>query len=318
VQYTATGSVSILAGGVLYVNGPGPATVTASQPGNANYAAATPITQSFNVGLIPLVVTALSYSRPFGAANPALSYGYGAGGNSVSIVPGTVTGIPAITTSATASSPTGTYPTVITQGSLASSLYAFTFVNGTLTVTPPSTYTLTVDPGSVTIPIGQSRQVTVTLTQINNYIGTVTLGCSGLPAGITCVASPSTLSAMSTQNGSGLVQGTLTISAGQTVARRTETSEAFLAQLLWLPAMCTSFWLFVSRRKLQKASPFYFIGMLFLLLFVTAGLTACGGGNSNSASGVKAGTTQITITASGTTGAGTGGVAQSVALTVIV
>lgn len=319
VQYTSTGSVSILSDGVLYVNGPGPATVTASQPGNADYAAATPITQSFSTGLVPLVVSALSYSRPFGAANPVLSYGFGAGGNSVSIVPGTVTGLPDVTTAADANSPTGTYPIVITQGSLASSLYSFTFANGTLTVTPPATYTLTVDPGSVTVPIGQSRQVTVTLTQINNYIGSVTLGCSGLPAGVTCVASPSTLSTTSTANGSGLVQGTLTISAGQTVAARsTPTSRTFLAGILWAPAVCTGCWLFVRRRKLRRDSPLYFAAILFLLLFTTAGLTACGGGNSSSSTAVQAGTTQVMVTATGTGGAGTGNVAQSVALTVVI
>ena len=319
VQYTSTGSVSILTGGILYVNGPGPATVTASQPGNADYAAATPITQSFSTGLIPLVVTALSYSRPFGAANPVLSYGFGAGGNSVSIVPGTVTGLPSLTTVANADSPTGTYPIVITQGTLASSLYTFTFANGTLTVTPPSTYTLTVDPGSVTVPIGQSRQVTVTLTQINNYVGTVTLGCSGLPAGVTCVASPSSLSTTSTVNGSGLVQGTLTISAGQTVAARGAVSPGtFLAQFLWIPAGCTGCWMFIRRRRLKKDSPLYFAAILIVLLFTMAGLTACGGGNSASSTSVQAGTTQVMVIANGTGGAGTGDVAQSIALTVII
>ena len=319
VQYTSTGSVSILPGGVLYVNGPGPATVTASQPGNADYAAATPITQSFTTGLIPLVVTALSYSRPFGSANPVLSYGFGPGGNSVSIVPGTVTGIPDITTAANAGSPTGTYPIVITQGSLASSLYAFSFANGTLTVTPPSTYTLTVDPGSVTVPIGQSRQVTVTLTQINNYVGTVTLGCSGLPAGVTCVASPSTLTTVSTAGGSGLVQGTLTISAGQTVAAGASANAAtLLAQFLWIPAACTGCWLFIRRRKLKKNSPLYFAAMLLVLLCATAGLAACGGGKNSSTTGVQAGTTQVMVTANGTAGAGTGNVSQSVALTVVI
>src|SRR5262249_53756537 len=48
-----------------------------------------------------------------------------------------VTGAPAETTTATLDSLAGTYPIMITQGTLAAANYTFTFVNGTLTVQPP-------------------------------------------------------------------------------------------------------------------------------------------------------------------------------------
>ena len=215
VQFTATGAATIIGGNVLQFIGPGAVTVTASQPGNANYAPATPVVQNIVLGLVPANVTALPATRAFGAPNPTFTYQILQGGGAAFIPPGTTTGVPALSTTATTTSPTGTYPIVITPGTLASTYFAFTYVNSQLTVTSPASYALTVDPGSVTVPIGQSRQVTLTLTPLNLYAGSVSLSCSGLPAGVTCVSSPATLTA----DGSGsIVQGTLTISAGQVVA----------------------------------------------------------------------------------------------------
>lgn len=319
VQYSATGPVTILAGGILYVNGPGTATLTASQPGNTDYAAAQPVTQSINLGLVPLVVTALSYSRPYGAANPLLSYGFGAGGNSVSIIPGTVIGIPDVFTLATSSSPVGTYPIAISKGSLTSSLYAFSFVSGILTVTPPSSYSLTVNPAAVTIPMGQSRQVTVTITQINNYAGKITIGCAELPVGVSCTATPTDLTTTATTNGSGFVQGTLTISAGQTVASNHPSSGGTLAaKILWLPASTTCLLIMLRRRQMRRGSSLYLSALLFLLFCATSAITACGGGKGSVLSEVQAGTTQVEVTATGTGGPGTGDITQSVPLTVVI
>jgi sugar lactone lactonase YvrE len=49
-----------------------------------------------------------------------------------------VTGLPALTTTATSSSPAGSYPIVATLGTLAAANYSFTFGTGTLTITPAS------------------------------------------------------------------------------------------------------------------------------------------------------------------------------------
>jgi hypothetical protein len=319
VQYAATGSVSILTGGTLYVNGPGAATVTATQPGNTDYAAATPITQSFVVGMVPLTVQANSVSRPFGGNNPQFTYSYLYQGAAATLVPGSVTGLPYLSTTADAQSPTGTYPITVSAGSLSSSIYAFTFVSGTLTVTPPASYTLTVNPSSVTVPVGQSRQVTITLTPLNLYVGSVTLGCTGLPAGVTCTSSPATLTtALNANGGANIVQGTLTISAGQVVAlNKVNGDKTLLAGLLWLPAGLTGLWLLLIRRKLRRRAPALFLGVLVLLLASIAGISACGGGG-HSGDSVQKGTTQITVTGTGTSSAGTANTAQSVALTVII
>ena len=49
-----------------------------------------------------------------------------------------VTGLPALTTTATSSSPAGSYPITAALGTLAAANYSFTFGTGTLTITPAS------------------------------------------------------------------------------------------------------------------------------------------------------------------------------------
>lgn len=69
-------------------------------------------------------VTAKSYTRQYGEANPSFEYtSEGA----------TLVGTPEITCEATATSPVGTYPIVIKKGSITN--YNDTYVNGTLTIT---------------------------------------------------------------------------------------------------------------------------------------------------------------------------------------
>ena len=316
VQFTATGAATIIGGNVLQFTGPGAVVVTASQPGNADYAPATPVVQNIVLGLVPANVTALPATRAFGAPNPTFTYQILQGGGAAFIPPGTTTGLPALSTTATTSSPTGTYPIVISAGTLTSTYFSFTYVNSDLTVTSPASYTLTVNPSSVTVPIGQSRQVTLTLTPLNLYTGSVTLSCSGLPAGVTCVSSPASLTA----DGSGsIVQGTLTISAGQVVAsNQQKMSTVFAAGFFWLPAGLAGFWLTIRRRKLRAAWPGFFVGILLLLVASVTGLSACGGGSSHGGSSIQPGTTQVMVTGTGTDSATSAGNAQSVALTVVI
>lgn len=75
----------------------------------------------------PVTITALSYTREYGQENPIFEYtSEGA----------ELVGIPEITCEATETSPVGTYPIVVTMGSVEN--YNVIFVNGTLTVTKPS------------------------------------------------------------------------------------------------------------------------------------------------------------------------------------
>ena len=75
--------------------------------------------------LVPVTVTAKSYTIKYGDALPKFEYtSEGA----------TLKGTPEITCEATGQSPAGTYPIVITRGSITN--YNVTFINGTLTIEP--------------------------------------------------------------------------------------------------------------------------------------------------------------------------------------
>jgi hypothetical protein len=92
------------------------------------------LTATLTVTKAPLTVTANNLSKAAGAPLPTLTAQYTGFFNGDTLGTAT-TGHPRITTSATASSPSGSYPIDIAQGTLASNNYSFTFVNGTLTVT---------------------------------------------------------------------------------------------------------------------------------------------------------------------------------------
>jgi hypothetical protein len=96
----------------------------------------TPVSASvtLTVRKATLTVSATNVTRPFGAANPTLTYSLSGFVNHdyASVVSGTAT----LTTSATASSPPGTYAIVAAAGTLSAANYTFTMHHGTLTVTP--------------------------------------------------------------------------------------------------------------------------------------------------------------------------------------
>ena len=71
-----------------------------------------------------VIVTAKSYTRKYGEANPTFEY---------EVSGAALDGTPEITCEATATSPVGTYPIVIKKGSVTN--YNDTYVNGTLTIT---------------------------------------------------------------------------------------------------------------------------------------------------------------------------------------
>ncbi len=102
VSFSASDSCTV-SGTTVTITGAGSCTITASQAGNDSYNAAPSVSQGFSIAKASLAVSASNASRAFGAPNPSFS--------------GTVTGLVAddnITvsyqTTATQSSPVGTYP----------------------------------------------------------------------------------------------------------------------------------------------------------------------------------------------------------------
>ena len=89
-----------------------------------------------------VVVTAKSYTREYGETNP--TFGFTSEGTALE-------GTPAISCEATKSSPVGTYPIVVTKGSVMN--YNASYVNGTLTITKAP---LTITANNYTIKQGEA------------------------------------------------------------------------------------------------------------------------------------------------------------------
>jgi hypothetical protein len=198
----------------------GATNLTASYPGDANFLSSQSAPTSVVLKAV-LTVTANNLSRLLNQANPALTYtiaGFINGDTQASAT----TGAPLLTTTATQSSPVGSYPITITQETLAAPNYNFVFVNGTLTVT------------------GESQ--TITFPAIANTIygpKPITLNAtasSGLPVTYT-VTGPATVSGSTlTLTGAGTVTVTANQVGNGTYVAATPVSQSFTVS----PAVLTA------------------------------------------------------------------------------
>lgn len=302
IQYSVTGPATLV-GATLVSSMPGQVMVTATQTGNDVFQSATPVTITIDFQKEPLIVRSGDFTIPFGGAIPTFTYTFGNG--SFTPPANQFSGVPDLTTTANSTSAPGTYPIVATTGSLVSAYYDFQFVNGTLTILQPSSFILTATPASVVIPAGQARQVTVTLTPVNDFVGTVTLACGGLPTGVSCVSSPNTLTTTLAVSGVNPVTATLTISAGAAVAsaqNHTGVSRLTLASLPWGFALVLSAFLMYQRRRSRYNQRLQQLLLLVIMLAGVSGMVACG--SSNKSNTVQPGTTTIQVTGSGTSTSG--------------
>ncbi len=136
------------------------------------------------IGKATLTVTASPVSFTYGAAIPALTYTIGgfAGGDAATVV----SGAPALTSSATASSAAGQYPIAVTQGTLAAANYNFSFAGSQVTI-GKAALTVTANPVS-TIYGSAIPAVTYTIGGLVN--GDTAAAVSGTPA-LNTAATPS-------------------------------------------------------------------------------------------------------------------------------
>ena len=134
VGFSVISGPATLSGNGLTVTGAGTVVVQASQAGNATYAAATPVDESFAVSPAPLTITANNATNVYGAALPALSLSYSGfvNGDAAS----SLATLPTLGTPATASSSVllSGYPIIASGASDPD--YTISYVPGTLTVTP--------------------------------------------------------------------------------------------------------------------------------------------------------------------------------------
>jgi hypothetical protein len=157
----------------IHVVGAGTAAITASQAGDADYAAATPVTQTLTVNKAPLTISAKNTIGLINHPLPVLAVRYTGFVNGET--DSSLTTRPITATTATASSPAGDYP--VTVSGAASANYSFTYVPGTLTLS--TTTNVTVVSSFNPIAGSPGRLVTVIGSHLDNVTG-FTIG--GVPA----------------------------------------------------------------------------------------------------------------------------------------
>lgn len=162
--------------------------VTFTPADTSTYGKATAVV-SLTVLKAPLSVTANNASTTYGSTLPGFTATYigFVNGDSVTVL----TGSPSLTTTATSSSPVGTYPITASQGTLGAANYSFTFTNGVLTIAKA---TLTVTASNVTrIYGGKDPALAATYSGFLNG-DTVTV-LSGVPSLTTTVSATSPVGA---------------------------------------------------------------------------------------------------------------------------
>jgi sugar lactone lactonase YvrE len=144
---------------------------------------------------------------------------------------------------------------------------------------------------SAAVNAGTTAAYSLAVTGLNNFSGSLTFACSGLPAAATCSVSPTPLSV----SGSAAVPFTVTIA---TTARTSSAMKIKAVSLFsWSgpaasgTALClcclTSLFFMQKRRRLSTA---------FIMLFAI-GFVGCGGGKTATTKGTTAGTYTIVLTA---------------------
>ena len=311
-----TSGPATVAGSVLSINAAGAVTVRADQPGDASYSPAAAVSQTFTVAPAVLTLTANNATRVNNVPNPTFTYsltGFVNGDTQGSAT----SGQPLFTTTATPSSPLGTYAiipeaTYTNNGGLQTVLsaanYTFTPINGTLTITsggPVGGVSLTATPQQLNILGGASAQATISLNPVNYYQALVTLSCGTLPANVQCTFSPATVS----PDGTGTVQTTtlaITTNNGVVVGRldRKNNTGIQTAAVFYLPGVLTGLLIVFHHRRLLKNSRMHHLLTLAVLFTGLIGLAACGTAMPSSATGgATPGTYTVTVTAKGQDGA---------------
>ena len=136
--------------------------VSAAYSGDGTYNPASDGPRNVTVARAPLTVTADGASRAYGSPNPTFTTTISGFVNGETAVTAGVTGSAACATTATLTSPAGTYPITCATGSLAAINYGFTFVAGALVVVRGAS-SVTLSPATTIFETGTPAVLTATV-----------------------------------------------------------------------------------------------------------------------------------------------------------
>ena len=252
VTFLLVSGPAILNNNQLQLTGAGTVTLTASQAASQSYAAAS-ATQSFVVSPAALTVVVQNATRGPNQANPVFN--------------GTVTGFVkgdtaastqlTFTTTATLSSPAGTYPITASLGNVtAAANYSLRVTPGILTI---SDFSLSANPATLAVIPGESSTVTLSVVSSSGFNQALTLACSGLPAGSTCTFQPPSIPAGGTP--STIVTIALPTASSAAV---TAPGNSSLAGLFMLPGGLLGLCLLWQRRRLYCSLGIWILATVFI------------------------------------------------------
>src|SRR5512143_586764 len=301
---TATGTVTfmdgtrVLGAGALYGGTAayatstlaiGSHTITATYNGDANFdkatAALTPLQQ---VNKAVLSVTADNKSKVYGAANPALTASYSGFvlGDTTAVLSGTS---PSLSTSATTTSPVGTYPINVTRGTLAAANYNFSYVNGTLTVTGGASQTITFGPltaktygdAPFSLTATASSGLPVTYSSSNTSVATIS-GSTVTIVGAGTTTITANQPGDTTYSAATPIQQNLTVNkANQTISNLTSSLTKTVGDPDYAPGATASSGLAVSYASSNSAVATIVGGNIHIVGAGTTTITASQAGNAN-------------------------------------
>ena len=107
-----------------------------------NYNLTSVNTATADIAPASLVVSADNQTRGYGLSNPVFTASYSGFVGGETLATSGVTGNPDLSTTATNTSPAGSYPLTATMGSLSAANYSFSFVAGTLIIAPAGKVTM--------------------------------------------------------------------------------------------------------------------------------------------------------------------------------
>lgn len=133
VELSVISGPATIKGHLLTITGAGSVVLAAEQKGNSNYAPAKEVKRMIVVEKAKLTVSAASLTIKIGDSIPTLTYSMKGFVNGDKQSTAT-TGAPHLTTTATSTSPAGSYPIKVALSTLAAKNYTFVLKDGTLTV----------------------------------------------------------------------------------------------------------------------------------------------------------------------------------------
>ena len=196
--------------------------------------------------------------------------------------------------------PTGTYSIVAEYSG--DSIHSPSTSQPASLSTAPSTFSLSINPPSLTLTTGQNGTLTVQIASVNKASDTVTLGCANLPAAVNChfasnsltLASGAVVSTQLTIDTNNPLSGGTSVAANRSGHRPGHRS-APLAAAISLPLGVLFGLLLLGMRR--RAQRWMVVLLLSVISIGTLALNGCGGFSQSTAA---PGTYKIQVTGVGT------------------